>query len=95
MSMNYPNDRELKSVKRPAVAVLLVLFATIVALIVMATLTFAGTVTFHGATWLAVLFGGIVVVFVIALVASRKGRQRRTDAAHTTNIYTTDLEENE
>ncbi|UOR02026.1 hypothetical protein MUN77_01460 [Leucobacter allii] len=51
---------------------LLILVATVVALIVMLTLTIAGAASFHGAMWPAVLCGGIVLAGIVGIAGTRK-----------------------
>ena len=74
----YPSKDELKATRAPAIVAFLIMFVAAVTLAVMAVLQIIGAAEFHFATYVSIVFGGILAILLTALIGTRrpKGRAR-------------------
>ncbi len=80
----YPSADELKATRAIAIVAFVFAIVVAVALIVMLTLQIAQVADFGAATFLAVIFGGALVFFLIGIFGSRKhARRKRAETVFT------------
>lgn len=74
--MNYPTKQELRSSRAAAIAVLIIMAATLIAIAVMLTMQLTGFAAFPISAFVAVFFGGLLAIVVGVAIGSRKPKGR-------------------